>query len=69
MGFLWSLAAWILLAELSVYLLGALIAGYQIAKRTGMSLKVILLMPAVFATIHLSWGLSFLSGLIGIRSR
>ena len=66
-SFVWWPAIWFLLVEVVVYLLFSLASGIQIAKRTATGLKLILLMPAVFATIHLSWGTSFLLRLIGIR--
>ena len=63
----WRLARWLLLAEVVIYLLFSLGSGVQIAKRTGTGLKIILLMPIVFATIHLSWGASFLLRLLGVH--
>lgn len=62
----WAPARWLLLAELTVYLFAALAAGWHTTRRTDRgSFGLGLLMPLVFATIHLSWGTSFLLGLIG----
>ncbi len=65
-GLVWQVARWLLLVELSVYLLLALGAGWQAARKTG-DLGMTLLMPVVFATIHLTWGVSFIRGLFGLR--
>ena len=62
----WTPARWLLLVELAVYLFAALAAGWHTTRRTDRSgLGLVLLMPLVFATIHLSWGTSFLLGIIG----
>jgi succinoglycan biosynthesis protein ExoA len=68
LALIWPPVRWLLLAELALYLLGSLSAGFNIARRTGAGFKIIVLMPIVFATIHLSWGTSFLLGLIKSRA-
>ena len=61
----WAPARWLLLIELAVYLFAALAAGWHTTRRTDRpSPGLVLLMPLVFATIHLSWGTSFLIGII-----
>lgn len=62
----WAPARWLLLVELAIYLIAALGAGWHTSRRTERgNFGLVLLMPLVFATIHLSWGASFLLGLIG----
>ena len=63
-GIFWQPAWWLLLAELGAYLLCALVAGIQAAKKSSGGLGMVLVMPLVFATIHLTWGSSFLVRLI-----
>jgi succinoglycan biosynthesis protein ExoA len=63
-GFLWRWMWSLLLLELAVYLVAALVAGFQTARRAGGGVALILLMPVVFATIHLAWGSSFLRRLM-----
>lgn len=65
-GMVWTPAWWLLLVEISVYLIFALAAAWHAARkaqgwrdRFGMTL----LLPLVFATIHLSWGGSFWLGM------
>jgi hypothetical protein len=60
----WRPARWLLLAEIITYLIGATVAGWQAAKRSNDGLGMVLLMPLIFATIHLSWGSSFLVRLL-----
>lgn len=67
-GFFWPLAWWFLLFELALYLLLALAAGAQVAKRTNAGVRMMLLMPLIFLTIHLTWGSSFLLRLAGLRT-
>lgn len=62
LGLIWKPAWWLLLPEVVVYLLVALSAGWQAAKKNKAGLSMALLMPLVFSTIHLSWGGSFLFG-------
>ena len=59
-GMVWHAAWWVLLAEVIVYLLASLAAGTQATTNAKASPLMILLMPPVFATIHLTWGTSFL---------
>jgi GT2 family glycosyltransferase len=64
LGFAWP-AFWLLLvAELTLYLLLALGFGWSIMRRDAGGIGMWLLMPVVFMTIHLTWGVSFLLGLI-----
>ncbi|MGI8836175.1 MAG: glycosyltransferase [Pyrinomonadaceae bacterium] len=65
-GVVWTPAWWLLLGEISCYLIFALAAGWHAARkaegwrdRLGMTL----LLPLVFATIHLTWGGSFWLGM------
>jgi glycosyltransferase involved in cell wall biosynthesis len=67
-GIVWRFAWWVLLAEIIVYLLSSLAAGVQVTAKARASPLMILLMPPVFATIHLSWGASFLLRGLGLRS-
>jgi GT2 family glycosyltransferase len=63
-GFIWSFA-WLLLGlELGLYLFLALAFGLQVARNTGGGLPLALMMPLVFLNIHVSWGTSFLTGLM-----
>ena len=59
-GILWKPAWWLLLIEVAAYLICSLGAGWPAAKRSGDGLAAILVMPLIFATIHLTWGSSFL---------
>ena len=63
-GIFWTPAWWLLLVEIVAYLLCAFVAGLQAAKKSKGGLLMALAMPLVFATIHLSWGSSFLIRLI-----
>jgi glycosyltransferase involved in cell wall biosynthesis len=67
-GFAWRVTWWLLFVEVVTYLSFALVAGWQIAKRTGSSAGMILIIPLIFATIHMTWGSSFLLRLMGPRS-
>ena len=58
-SFFWSPARWLLFTELAIYILATMIAAWHATNRNGLDV-VWLLMPPVFATIHLTWGLSFL---------
>jgi cellulose synthase/poly-beta-1,6-N-acetylglucosamine synthase-like glycosyltransferase len=61
----WSDVAWEMLAlETAIYLTAALVFAYQATRRKGEKFPVMLTMPLVFFTIHLSWGASFLWGLV-----
>ena len=63
-GIFWQPSWWLLLIELVSYLICAMLAGWQAAKRASAGLQMVLVMPLIFATIHLSWGASFLVRLI-----
>lgn len=63
-GVFWKPAWWLLLAEIITYLVCALLAGLQAAKRSHEGVAMALVMPLIFATIHLSWGSSFLLRLL-----
>jgi hypothetical protein len=66
LSIVWVPARWLLVIELAIYLFAALSAGWHTTSRTDRaSVGLVLLMPLVFATIHLSWGASFLIGIIG----
>jgi succinoglycan biosynthesis protein ExoA len=63
-GFLSSIA-WALLAlELAIYLLAAFSFSLRATQKHQERFLVMLTMPLAFSTIHLSWGTSFLWGLI-----
>lgn len=57
-------ALMLLSAEVCLYLLLALVFGWQITRRSNGGLQMFLIMPLVFLTIHLTWGFSFLLGLV-----
>ena len=57
-SFFWSPARWLLFTDLAIYILATMIAALH-ATRSGPR-GPLFLMPPVFATIHLTWGLSFL---------
>src|SRR5678816_317687 len=63
-GLVWKPAWWLLLGEVAIYLLCAFGAGWQAAKKSEKGLMMTSMMPLVFMTIHLSWGLSFFHGLV-----
>jgi hypothetical protein len=64
----WMPARWLLLIVVGLYLVAALAAGWHATRGVeGRSLSLILFMPLVFATIHLTWGTSFLIGLSRVR--
>lgn len=62
----WPLLIWLLLIEAIVYLSLGLIAGFH-ATRANRRILSFFLMPLVFATIHLTWGTSFLIRLVSPR--
>ncbi|MBA3356871.1 MAG: glycosyltransferase family 2 protein [Pyrinomonadaceae bacterium] len=68
-GIFLSIPWWLLAFELGSYLLLSIIFGYQVARETGETRFMILIMPIVFFTIHVSWGASFFVGLIGNPGR
>ena len=53
---LWSTASWMLMAIIGAYMMAALVASVQIAVRTR-DLRYLLVMPAIFASVHLAYGL------------
>jgi succinoglycan biosynthesis protein ExoA len=61
--------AFLLLAvEIGLYLVAALAAGWHAIRNTsGNRVVLLLLMPLVFSTIHLSWGTSFVIRLMTIK--
>lgn len=64
LGTLWP-SFWALLGiEIGLYLLFALGSSLAITSKRRGGMSLFLLMPVVFATIHLAWGSSFLLGLI-----
>lgn len=67
-GLIWPPVWWLLLGELAVYFALSLVAGWQTARKASGGIGMMLVMPLVFVTIHLTWGSSFLLRLCGIRS-
>lgn len=63
-GIFWKPAWWLLLIEVVTYLICACLSGWQAAKRANEGFAMALAMPLIFATIHLSWGSSFLIRLL-----
>jgi succinoglycan biosynthesis protein ExoA len=63
-GIFWKPAWWLLLVEVITYFICALGAGWQAVKGSRDGRRMILVMPVVFATIHLTWGSSFLIRLL-----
>jgi succinoglycan biosynthesis protein ExoA len=64
LGLVW-VPFWLLLGvEIAFYLLLALGFGWTIMRQNDGGIGMWLMMPFVFATIHLTWGSSFLLGLI-----
>ena len=66
-GLLWNFALWLLALLLVSYLSLSLFAGWQASRRSNLGFAGILVMPVVFATIHFSWGASFIIGLFRTR--
>jgi len=64
LSILWYPFALLLALQVGLYTVLALFFAWQIKSRTGGSVAMILIMPVVFMTIHLSWGASFLIGLV-----
>jgi succinoglycan biosynthesis protein ExoA len=63
-GFWFRPAWWLLAIELAAYLLLALFFAAKLAFRSRSGLRLLLVLPVIFGTIHLTWGTSFLLGLI-----
>lgn len=64
LGFAWGIAWWLLAFVLGLYLLLSIFFGYQVARGAGEGPLMVLLMPIVFFTIHVTWGASFFIGLL-----
>ena len=65
---LWTPARWLLLVDVLLYLVAALAASWR--TRIGfIRFQSLFLMPVVFGTIHLSWGMSFILRSIPFRKR
>ncbi|MDQ6653239.1 MAG: glycosyltransferase family 2 protein [Acidobacteriota bacterium] len=62
-GFWLRPAWWLLLAEIVAYLFLALVFAVDLARKAKGGFRLMLSMPLVFCTIHLTWGGSFLLGL------
>jgi glycosyltransferase involved in cell wall biosynthesis len=63
-GVWFRFAWWLLLLELATYFLLALTFGWRISRETQGGIWMVALMPLIFLTIHLTWGASFLLGLV-----
>ena len=53
-----------LVLELGLYLTLALVNGWRISRQNNGGLGMVFLLPLVFLTIHITWGASFLGGLL-----
>jgi len=63
-GLFWPWA-WLGLAlELGLYLALGLVNGWRISRQNNGGFGMVLLMPVVFLIIHITWGASFLGGLL-----
>ncbi len=60
----WPPFALLLGLEIGLYVLLSLAFSWQIMRRNNESLGTLLVLPLVFLTIHLTWGTSFLLGLV-----
>jgi len=60
----WWPFALLLSLEIALYVLLSLAFGWQIMRRNNEPLGTLLVLPLVFLTIHLTWGTSFLLGLV-----
>jgi succinoglycan biosynthesis protein ExoA len=66
----WRSVAWGILAlELATYLAAAICFAVQAARKNRKQSSVLLMLPFAFFTIHLSWGMSFLLGLVTPRGQ
>jgi glycosyltransferase involved in cell wall biosynthesis len=63
-GLVWPVAWWLLLAEAGVYVVFSLAAAWHASSKAKAGFRLWPLLPLVFATIHLTWGSSFLLGLL-----
>jgi glycosyltransferase involved in cell wall biosynthesis len=64
LGFAWRFVFLFLAAELILYFVLALLFGSRVIKQNSNGILIWLLMPVIFAVIHVSWGFTFLLGLI-----
>jgi hypothetical protein len=60
----WPPFALLLSLEIGLYVLLSLAFAWQIMRRNNEGLGMMLVLPLVFLTIHLTWGTSFLLGLV-----
>lgn len=66
----WGSIAWrLLVLELATYLTAAMFFAYQGTRNSREPVRVPLMMPLAFFTIHFSWGTSFLWGMVTPRGR
>ncbi|HLA11554.1 MAG TPA: glycosyltransferase family 2 protein [Pyrinomonadaceae bacterium] len=63
-GIFWKVAWWVLFVEVVTYLICALLAGWRASKKFSDGLRMVAVMPVVFATIHLTWGANFVFRLL-----
>ena len=63
-GFWIRPAWWLLTIELAAYLLLALFFAAKLARTSAGGIRLIFLLPLIFGAIHLTWGSSFLLGLV-----
>lgn len=60
----WPVFAFLLGLEMGTYALLSLLFGWKIKRRNHSTVGILLLVPLVFLVIHLTWGASFLLGLV-----
>ena len=65
-GFWLRPAWWLLGIELGAYLLLALFFAGRLARTSGAGIRLMFLLPVIFGAIHLTWGSSFLLGLVKV---
>lgn len=63
-SFISNFFLWILIIELGIYVLSSVLAATHIVLTTKANPVMLFLLPPIFAATHLSWGSSFLIGLI-----
>jgi glycosyltransferase involved in cell wall biosynthesis len=63
-GFWLRPAWWLLGLEVTAYLLLAFSVAVRLARKSDEGLSLVFVLPLVFCTIHLTWGSSFLLGLV-----
>ena len=64
LSIVWHPIGVVLGLEVGLYLVLSLWFSWQIGRQNGASVAMVPMMPLVFMTIHLSWGTSFLIGLV-----